>query len=103
MPKRNDYYSEIKDYYTNRLNELIPQLPKFVDDYMLSISQNKQVRTRLGYCEDIKTFLLFASDYLNGNYNIKEFTLDDLEKITADDIDRYMDYLSYYRIKLLLC
>ena len=81
----------VADYFKNRnkdnnlkLKELLLDLPSPL--------------TRVSYAYDLRIFFDFLSKEIEEfqGYNAKNFTIDDLNKITATHIEQYLNYLSLY-------
>lgn len=100
MPQKNNYYEEREKYNLSTLNRLLQELPIYCRDYFLAISQSKQILTRVAYCRDILIFFKYICKELLDNETMptKNVSWEVFSSITADDIDRYMDYLNYYVI-----
>jgi len=79
-----------------KLRALQKELPPFVRDYFNSLSDQTSALTRVGYALDYKVFFNYLSEeHLDGK-PIKEISISDLAKLTATDIESFMEYLSYY-------
>ncbi|MCL2400038.1 MAG: tyrosine-type recombinase/integrase [Defluviitaleaceae bacterium] len=78
-----------------KLRTLQKSLPPFVTELFRGLSDYTSARTRLGYAYDLKTFFTYLSEEVC-HKDIKSFTLEDLANITVDDIEGFMDYLTYY-------
>lgn len=78
--------------------ECLKELPSVCSDFILSIEFTTQPLTRYAYACDLKLFFhyLVTECPRFADLPIREFTEDDLEKITARDLRMYMDYLSLY-------
>lgn len=73
------------------------ELPECIDLYMRYLKTLKP-RTRLAYLRDIRFFFTYLADKnLYGVNNIKEIDLNVLEKITATDINIYLDDCRRYK------
>lgn len=94
----NSYFDEQKQLNTALLREQIKKLPPFLNEFFVGISQNTAVKTRLAYARDLKVFFTYLSD--NHKHFIgkspEEITVSDLDKITPEDIDVFMEYVSSY-------
>ncbi|MBO4412878.1 MAG: tyrosine-type recombinase/integrase [Clostridia bacterium] len=77
-----------------KLSEILTTLPDYVADFFLAIENNSSSLTRLNYGYDIRLFL----DYLSGKLNKKiiNITPEDLNSVTARDIEKFLSYVSYY-------
>ncbi|MBE6008077.1 MAG: integrase [Lachnospiraceae bacterium] len=94
----NSYFDEQKQLNTALLREQIKELPPFIKEYFVSIAQTNAVKTRLGYARDIKVFFsyLLANHELFYNKQMKDIKVSDLDSITPEDIDIFMEFISSY-------
>lgn len=93
-----EYHEEQRRKNILKLRELIYELPEFCVDYFRGIEPTTAERTRLGYAHDLRIFFQFLLEYdpeLAGK-TLHEITLQDLERVTAQQIEMFLDYLSYY-------
>ena len=82
--------------YSKKIEELLSDLPDFVSDFIYNFGQVEKYATKLEYCRDIKVFLEFIVNYLPdfADKEIKELSLQDMEKVDTLDINRYLTLLS---------
>ena len=82
--------------YSDKINELLSQLPDFVSDFIYNFGRVENYATKLEYCRDIKTYLEFIVNFLPKycDKNIKEITLKDLGDIEVLDINRFLTTLA---------
>ena len=94
----NNYHTQTSLTRTKRLNELLRELPDVCSDYFLSIEQLTSPLTRLSYAYDLKLFFQYLSDELPkfSGKPIPAFTIEDIRRITKQDLERFARYLSYY-------
>ena len=94
--KERTYHEQTNIDYTLRLRELLKTLPPFAKDYFRAIEYTSSIRTRLNYAYDIRVFYHYLMEYnpVYRNYGIEQFQPADLEKLSAVDIEEYMDYLN---------
>lgn len=94
----NDFHNHAQLARTRRLRELLRELPDICSDYFLSIEQLTSPLTRLSYAYDLKLFFQYLSEELPkfSGKPITEFTIDDIRKITKQDLERFARYLSFY-------
>jgi len=78
-----------------KLRALQKDLPPFVAEFFRGLADYTSARTRLGYAYDLKIFFMFLSEELL-HKSPQSFTIEDLASLTADDIESFMDYLTYY-------
>ncbi len=80
------------------LRELLNEQPPFMKEFFRGIENNTSSRTRIAYAYDFSIFF----NYLVENHRyfdkkaVTDITVTDLEKVSADDIEEYLEYLSYY-------
>lgn len=85
------------DEYTKFIN-ICDNLPSFVRSFFVAKSDNYQTKTKLGYATDFHNFLFWVLKYSASSKSgkIEDITVKELESLTYDDIDLYLDYLSKY-------
>ena len=93
------------NYYVQRNNKNIEtierlldeELPSFCYDYFLAIDGQTSTLTRLNYAHDLKIFFHFLYEKkFRKSKQVKEFTLEDLESVTSNDVEYFLSYLSHY-------
>lgn len=94
----NEYHSEIQIKRTKRLRQLLRELPDICSNYFIAIEQQTSPLTRLSYAYDLKLFFQYLSEELPkfGGKPIPEFTVEDIRKVTKQDLERYAQYLTLY-------
>jgi len=83
----------------NQINHVLESLPTFCHAFFLGIEQTTSPLTRLGYARDLEIFfnyLIHETEAFH-NYGIFDFEKSDLNKITIDDIELYVSFLTHYR------
>ena len=93
------YVTERDIYNTEQLNRVLENLPTFCNAFFLGIEQVTSPLTRLGYARDLEiffNFLITETDQFH-NYQMADFEKTDLNKITIDDLELYMSFLSHYK------
>lgn len=94
----SDYHKELEKKYTLRLREYADQLPEFCTEFFRGVQDITAIRTRIGYAYDLNLFF----NYLHSNRQMfigilpTEMSMEDLKRISVEDIENFMDYLSYY-------
>lgn len=93
------YHEQTQIDNTLRLREVLKTLPPFAKDYFRAIEPRSSARTRINYAYDIRVFFhfLMENNPVYKNYNIGQFTPDDLERLEPVDIEEYMEYLKVYK------
>lgn len=94
----DNYYQERNAHGMERLNEILETLPDFVREFFIGIQMRTTVLTRLNYAYDLKIFFHYLTEKKYRNLPVREIVLADIEKLTAFDIELYLDYLSLYTI-----
>lgn len=77
------------------LREKLLLLPDYAADYIESVRNIREIRTRIEYSRDLLTFFDFLRTYLEKD----EITEKDLEQLRKADFNNYLDYLSEYEKK----
>lgn len=94
----NDYHTQAQLARTRRLRELQRELPEMCVNYFVAIEQLTSPLTRLSYAYDLKLFFQYLSDELPKFHGkpILEFTIEDIRRVTKQDLERYAQYLTLY-------
>lgn len=89
-----EYNEQIKIKNTVRLRQMLKDLPQFMSEFYKGISDRISYRTRTSYASDFKLFF----DYICSvkNKKMSELSIDDLGKISVEDIEDFMEYISLY-------
>ena len=97
--KRVTYHDENDLKNTMRLREMLQELPPFAADYFRGILGSTSTRTRLSYAYDIRIFFRFLLERnpIYKNKTMRDFRVDDLDRVTALDIEEYIEYLRVYK------
>lgn len=96
--KEEKYYNEQDKINILRMREVLDTLPRFCRQFFRGIEPTTSARTRLGYAYDLRTFFeyLHSQNPSLSSTEVKDFTIDILEKIEREDIEEYLEYLSLY-------
>lgn len=83
-----------------KTKQLLTELPFFCDEFLRGIESQTTPLTRLGYAQDLKIFFNFlVTETMNFvGKTVKDFTFDDLNNVTASDLELYLTYLSGYYV-----
>ena len=98
MATQRNYHDQVIVDNNLKLRELLKGLPAFCGEFFRGIEPTTSSRTRIAYGYDLSVFF----NYLKSNnpelkdVNIHDITLDVLDKVTATDIEEYLDYLKFY-------
>jgi len=93
-----NYHEEQAKKIILHLREKLKGLPLFITEFFRGIENNTTARTRLSYAHDFGVFFNFlvSDSQTFGGMSVTEFELADLDRVTANDLEDYMEYLSYY-------
>lgn len=96
--KDHNYHDQQNINNVQKMREVINTLPSFCKQFFRGISEYTSARTRLAYAYDIRVFFEYLHDNNSycGRMDIQEFPLSILEQLTREDIEEYIEYLSYY-------
>ena len=96
--KQVDYFTERNQKNIKKIRELTRDLPDFCYDFFVGIENTTSTLTRLNYAYDLRiffNFLLEETNLLRGK-TVYDITLEDLEKVSAQHIERFISYLTSY-------
>ncbi len=96
--KEKSYYQQREINCIERLNNIIDELPYYVQEFFIGVELNTSALTRLNYGYDLRVFFDFLSKKVFRNTRIEDITLSDLAKLDASDIEYFLSYLSHYSI-----
>ncbi len=97
-----DYYRSYHEQNdidnTIKLRQILKGLPPFAADYFRAMESTTSVRTRVSYAYDIRLFFRFLTETnpCYKDYEIRDFTAADLDKIESVDLEEYQEYLKVY-------
>lgn len=99
MEKSTNYHNEQNKINTIKMRNVLAELPAFCKQFFRGIENTTSTRTRLAYAYDLRVF--FEYMHKNNSYcskmEIKDFPLSILDRITREDIEEYLEYISYYQ------
>ena len=98
MEKENNYFKSRDEENILKIRELRKELPPFCNEYFIGIQAYTTPLTRLGYARDLKIFFQFLTDETPdfAGIEIKNFSLNDLDKVTSTHLELFMEYLNFY-------
>ncbi|MDE6739731.1 MAG: tyrosine-type recombinase/integrase [Lachnospiraceae bacterium] len=96
--KDQNYHDQQNISNVQKMREVIGTLPPFCKQFFRGISEYTSARTRLAYAYDIRVFFEYLHDNNSycGQMDIQKFPMTILEQLTREDIEEYIEYLSYY-------
>ncbi len=98
MENSKNYHDEQNNINTMRMREIVATLPPFCKQFFRGIQEYTSSRTRLAYAYDIRVFFEFLhiNNSVCSKIEITDFPLSILDQITREDIEEYLDYITYY-------
>ena len=99
MAKPENYYDERNIRNLDKIEELLRELPPFVEDYLRGVEQRTSTLTRLNYVYDLRIFFDFLCSRKFRGKEVASLTLEDVEQVTDTDVEIFLSYLSNYRFR----
>lgn len=96
--KRFSYHDQQEIEITEKIRDVLTDLPPYIRDFYRGRKNSTSVRTRLSYSYDLKVFFQFLkqSNPKLADKHIKDISLEDLEQLTLLDFEEYQEYLELY-------
>jgi len=93
-----NYHEQEKQKNTLRLRSLLKTLPPFAFEFFRGIEPTTSPKTRIAYAYDLRIFFEYILDIhpTLKNKAMDELIIKDLEEITPDHIEMFLEYLTYY-------
>ena len=103
MKNSRNYHDQVNIDNVQKLRTLQEQLPSFCRQFFRGIEPTTASRTRIAYAYDLGVFFEFLHTHNSvcRKMEITEFPLSLLDQIGREDIEEYLEYLSYYRYLVL--
>ena len=91
------YHEQVDRDNTLKLREQLSELPKCCTTFFRGIEPRTSSRTRIAYAYDLKVFFQFLIDQnpLFRERSTRDFSLDDIDRLSVLDLEDYMEYLKY--------
>lgn len=98
METSNNYHKSEDIKNIQKMRQVLKELPRFSGRFFKSLEDYTSARTRLAYAYDLRLFFEFMHENNSQlkKMEIQDFPLEILDNITREDIEEYMQYLSYY-------
>lgn len=99
MQGKTEKYNEEQDREnTLKMREVLKTLPGFTRQFFRGIEPNTLPRTRLAYAYDLRVFFEWLHDANSTlkNTEIPDFKIDVLQSVRKEDLEEYLEYLTYY-------
>ena len=96
--EHNNYHDEQNKKNILKMREILKELPGFCKSFFRGIEETTSSRTRLAYAYDLRVFFEFLheTNSVCSKMDITEFPLSILDRITREDIQEYIEYVSLY-------
>lgn len=97
-PRTEKYSREQEIKNTKKMREILDELPRFCRQYFRGIEESTSARTRLAYAYDLRIFFEFIRNENSAmkGMEIKDYPISILEQIGKEDIEEFLEYLTYY-------
>ena len=94
----SDYPLQKKKDYTLKLRTVLSELPRFAGLYFRAMELQTSILTRYGYAIDLRNFFRFCTEQVEAlqGKSPTALTLEDLDRITALDIELFLEHISLY-------
>ena len=96
--ENRNYHDEQDKINILKMREIVKELPGFCKAFFRGIEETTSSRTRLAYAYDLRVFFEFLheNNSVCSKMEIVDFPLSTLDKITREDIEEYVEYVSLY-------
>ena len=94
-----NYHDELNKKNVIKLRELLATLPSFCKIYFRGMNDTIGSKTKIAYAYDLRVFFEFLhknNSYVS-NFDIVDIPMSVLDKVSREDIEEYMEYLSLYK------
>lgn len=93
-----NYHEQQNIENVKKMRDVLEELPSFCKQFFRGINDTTSARTRLAYAYDIRLFFEFLheNNSVCAKMEIKDYPISVLNQVTREDIEEYMEYLSFY-------
>jgi len=92
------YFEQRNRQNLQQLDKVLKQLPSFCCEFFIGIQSRTSPLTRLNYAYDLRIFFDFLYKSIFVDKAILDYTIDDIQKLKAFDIELFLNYLNNYTI-----
>lgn len=98
MENSGNYHDNVNKDNIRKLRELLDTLPSFCRQFFRGVDNIYGSRTKIAYAYDLGVFFEYIHTHhpIGKTMNILDYPLELLDKISREDIEDYMEYLSLY-------
>mgnify|MGYP001054463891 CR=1 FL=1 len=96
---QNNFHEFQKQKNALKLRSLLTSLPPFAFEFFRGIEPTTTPKTRIGYAYDLRIFFEYIIE-IHPSFKtktIENLKISDLDLITPDHIEMFLEYLSFYR------
>ncbi|NLL71446.1 MAG: tyrosine-type recombinase/integrase [Epulopiscium sp.] len=96
---QNNFHELQKQKNALQLRMLLDSLPPFAFEFFRGIEPTTSPKTRIGYAYDLRIFFEYIID-IHPSFKmktIKDLKIQDLDLITPDHIEMFLEYLNFYK------
>ena len=96
--ENHNYHDEQDKKNLLKMREIVKELPGFCKAFFRGIEETTSSRTRLAYAYDLRIFFEFLheNNSVCSKMEITDFPLSVLDRISREDIEEYVEYVSLY-------
>ena len=96
--ENQNYHDEQDKKNILKMREIVKELPGFCRAFFRGIEETTSSRTRLAYAYDLRIFFEFLheNNSVCSKMEITDFPLSILDRISREDIEEYVEYVSLY-------
>ncbi len=99
MADRKSYYAEMNRKRMDKLRTISDELPSACEDFFRAMEPTTGVLTRLNYAHDLRLFFNYLHSNAGDRFSapLKDWSDQALSALTVLDIERYLEYLNYFK------
>ena len=97
MKRDENFYHERNLNNLEKIDDLLTDLPLYVEDFLRGVETRTSTLTRLNYCYDLRIYFYFLCERKFRGKAVSEITLEDLGSVTDTDIEIFLHWLSHYK------
>lgn len=86
---------DIEIVQTKEKKKWLDRMPPYIKEYIRSIQESKGLSTQIAYLKDYSLFLSYLANLL-GKESMQNITVDDLDRLTENDINVYLEHITNY-------
>ncbi len=97
----NNYHEQRRQKNLLQLKTMTSSMPRFTAEFFRGIADQTTPLTRTNYAKDLRLFFEFVTENEPELYNreITSLTVEDLEKVSVESIEEFMEFTTFYKSK----